>query len=233
MVVLPLIRNLLNIPVPDFQYVSITAIFAGYPKLNGEFLWKERLNTFDIHTQDLIAEQMAHFLHSLHHINWQPLYKEWVEPLDLKQVYQEEYENAKKRVFPLATIPVRKLIHTAFDNYLSNPLNFIYTPALLHADLSPDHILYDPLQQKLTGIIDFGDMMVGDPAIDIMYLFHFWGEGFLRSFLHYYPHNNTEILLSRIRFFRIAYQSDLLCHAIKHHSANEIKEYLDWFFEYK
>jgi aminoglycoside phosphotransferase (APT) family kinase protein len=41
-----------------------------------------------------------------------------------------------------------------------------FTPALVHADLAPEHLLADPVTTRLTGVIDFEDAQIGDPAID-------------------------------------------------------------------
>jgi aminoglycoside 2''-phosphotransferase len=50
------------------------------------------------------------------------------------------------------------------DLYVREPALHAYHPALLHGDLSPDHILDDATADRLTGIIDFGDACLGDPA---------------------------------------------------------------------
>ncbi|MFI9010087.1 aminoglycoside phosphotransferase family protein [Actinosynnema sp. NPDC053489] len=42
--------------------------------------------------------------------------------------------------------------------------------ALVHGDLGPEHVLTDG--DALTGVIDFGDAHVGDPAIDLAWALH-------------------------------------------------------------
>ncbi|KAM0745491.1 hypothetical protein ACQRIT_000875 [Beauveria bassiana] len=42
-----------------------------------------------------------------------------------------------------------------------------YTPVFLHADLKGEHIFVDPDTGRLTGVIDWSDACVGDPAVDI------------------------------------------------------------------
>ena len=43
-------------------------------------------------------------------------------------------------------------------------------PRLLHNDLCPDHILVDPDSGRLTGILDWTDAALGDPAFDFIVL---------------------------------------------------------------
>ncbi len=56
-------------------------------------------------------------------------------------------------------------------------------PVLLHGDLSPDHILWDPQAKRITGIIDFGDMQFGDPAWDFIYFWEDYNEAFLQDLI--------------------------------------------------
>ena len=41
-----------------------------------------------------------------------------------------------------------------------------FQPALIHRDLDDAHVLVDAEHGQITGVIDFGDVCVGDPALD-------------------------------------------------------------------
>ena len=41
---------------------------------------------------------------------------------------------------------------------------------VIHSDIMPEHIIVNPKTHTLSGIIDFGDIEIGDPAYD----FAFW-----------------------------------------------------------
>ena len=41
-----------------------------------------------------------------------------------------------------------------------------FSPVLTHGDLGPEHVLVQPQTHALSGVIDFGDVVVGDPALD-------------------------------------------------------------------
>ena len=58
----------------------------------------------------------------------------------------------------------REYVEQLYDEYLGDPGNFDYEPTVIHADLSPEHILYDPVTQAVAGVIDFGDIEIGDPT---------------------------------------------------------------------
>ena len=54
---------------------------------------------------------------------------------------------------------------------------------LLHGDLSPDHVLFDRSHQRQSGVIDFSDLTIGDPAWDLLYLYADYGVDFVRRLL--------------------------------------------------
>jgi aminoglycoside phosphotransferase (APT) family kinase protein len=58
---------------------------------------------------------------------------------------------------------------------------------VIHNDLGPDHVLVDPDTGRLTGIVDFSDLMVGDPRIDFVGLVGWGGYGFVREVIRGYP----------------------------------------------
>lgn len=49
-----------------------------------------------------------------------------------------------------------------------------------------EHILLDSTGREVTGIIDWCDIAIGDPAVDLTGLFHWCGELFPRSGLSNY-----------------------------------------------
>ncbi|UOY93334.1 aminoglycoside phosphotransferase family protein [Ectobacillus sp. JY-23] len=57
---------------------------------------------------------------------------------------------------------------------------------LIHGDLSYTHILY---QDTISGIIDFGDACIGDPAYEFYRLYEDYGEEFVRLVYLYYKTN--------------------------------------------
>lgn len=64
-----------------------------------------------------------------------------------------------------------------FDRYLAENASSAHPPALLHADVSLEHVLVDagPHERpQISGIIDWGDACIGDPARDFIYLYEDW-----------------------------------------------------------
>ena len=61
-------------------------------------------------------------------------------------------------------------------------------PRFIHQDLSPEHLIADPRSGRLTGIIDWTDAMLGDPARDFVALVASKGWEFAENVLRNYPH---------------------------------------------
>jgi aminoglycoside phosphotransferase (APT) family kinase protein len=82
---------------------------------------------------------------------------------------------------------------------------------LTHADLGAEHILEEG--GAITGIIDWGDAVVGDPALDFARLYRDFGPAFLGDVLAEYGKGNGDqgdVGLGRIAFFaRCAALEDL------------------------
>lgn len=58
--------------------------------------------------------------------------------------------------------------------------------ALVHNDFAAEHILVDPDAHLITGVIDWSDVAISDPVVDVAGLCHWGGEPFARAVLAAY-----------------------------------------------
>jgi aminoglycoside phosphotransferase (APT) family kinase protein len=56
----------------------------------------------------------------------------------------------------------------------------------IHNDIRADHLLADPRTGRLTGLIDFGDAMAGDPVLDFVWLVGIGGYEFIAAVIRHY-----------------------------------------------
>jgi aminoglycoside 2''-phosphotransferase len=80
-------------------------------------------------------------------------------------------------------------------------------------DVSPDHVLIDERTGDISGIIDWGDVAIGDPARDFIFLYEDWGDDFLRLALRAYARETAARLLPRIYLRYLADQLEWTLHA--------------------
>jgi aminoglycoside phosphotransferase (APT) family kinase protein len=76
------------------------------------------------------------------------------------------YERVIRRVFPLVSCEARTHVERGFEIYLNGPAHFEYEPSLAHQDLDMN-CLIDTQTGELSGLIDFGGMVVSNPALDL------------------------------------------------------------------
>jgi aminoglycoside 2''-phosphotransferase len=71
----------------------------------------------------------------------------------------------------------------------------------LHGDLCADHILFDPKKRVITGIIDWGDSTIGDPAFDFLGIIDDYDKNFAQQVLTNYLGPIDESFLIRAEFY--------------------------------
>ena len=59
----------------------------------------------------------------------------------------------------------------------------VASPRLIHYDLRPDHVLLSDEEGTISGVIDWGDLSIGDPAYDVAGLWMWGGESFVKQAL--------------------------------------------------
>jgi aminoglycoside 2''-phosphotransferase len=74
---------------------------------------------------------------------------------------------------------------------------------LLHGDVWPEHVLFSRAANRLSGVIDFGDVCIGDPDYDLAFLAHRLGPGFLAGLARHYPHADPARLAGKVRAFAL------------------------------
>lgn len=148
--VLPALAPVLPVDVPLFELVARNPLFVGYRLIRGR-----------PHV-DEDADGVRAFLEALHTQDASGLP---VERHDWVEAYREQCAEFERLVFPLIESDLQAEAKRLFGE-VETLVGF--TPSLVHADLGPEHLLVrDGL---LAGVIDWGDMRIGDPALDYAWL---------------------------------------------------------------
>ena len=74
-----------------------------------------------------------------------------------------------------------------------------YRPTLVHGDLAAEHVLLDA-DGSVSGVIDWSDAMIADPALDLAGFFHWGGAEMLAEALETYGASDAETI-TRARWF--------------------------------
>ncbi|HET6314275.1 MAG TPA: aminoglycoside phosphotransferase family protein, partial [Chloroflexia bacterium] len=88
--------------------------------------------------------------------------------------------------------------------------------SLVHGDLSQDHVLFDEATNRLSGVIDFTDVVVTTPLLDFVYLHHAYGTDFLTMLLSHYGVADAGATLARVRVLHQWYLAMRLLWVLEH-----------------
>lgn len=147
---LPALASALPVDVPSFEHISRDPLFVGYRLIRGDPLVDED------------ADGVHAFLEALH--TFDPLGLP-VERPDWVLSYRDQCGEFERLVFPLLDEDSRRGARKLFGE-VATLVGF--EPTLLHGDLGPAHLLV--CDGRLAGVIDWGDVRVGDPALDYAWL---------------------------------------------------------------
>ena len=205
---LPELQKRLDVRIPSPEFVgtdpSTGLTFSGYRWIKGVPLKLEVLLDLDSEIQTSLTEQIARFVTHLHSSPVDRAALLGLQANDFKSDYTGDLKPIRDLVLPRLEKDEREYVEQLYDEYLGDPGNFDYEPTVIHADLSPEHILYDPVTQAVAGVIDFGDIEIGDPDYELHWLYGSYGDGFLQTYLTFNPHSSPDRLIRKLRFFHRA-----------------------------
>ncbi len=166
--VLAIIAPRVDLAVPCFEHVGTwrDQPYAGYRRIPGRPLSGRPFTGCKL--ADEVAESIAAALYTLHTISPSqvsgacgviPTVEAW------RQRYHELRETVRARVAPLLDSRMREVVERGFGRFLDEDLATLEDVALVHYDLGCEHILIEEDGTAVTGLIDFEDVTIGDPAI--------------------------------------------------------------------
>lgn len=147
---LPAIADRLPASIPRFAVVSREPLYVTYPLIRG-----------DRYVNEDPAGVRA-FLDALHAV---PVDEAPAPRPDWLETYRELADGFRRVVLPLLD-PDERSRGEAMLAEVETLTGF--RPAVTHSDVVPNHLLVH--DGKLTGVIDWADARVGDPAIDYAWL---------------------------------------------------------------
>jgi aminoglycoside 2''-phosphotransferase len=200
---LPQIANLFELQIPQPAFASLDAApeqsFIAYPFLTDNALTVEKYEMLGDRERTRCAEQVAEFLNQMHAADLAIARSCGVLDDDAQLKYLDLINdltdiaggNLSAADFDFAEREINR-----YSGYLKKET---FAPALLHGDLSPDHVLFDGAE--VTAIIDFGDVMIGDPARDFLWIYEDYGLDFFRRAIAKYRAADKESLVDRVKMF--------------------------------
>jgi aminoglycoside phosphotransferase (APT) family kinase protein len=190
---LPELAAALPVAVPRFEHVAEGVRAVAYRKLAGA-----RVDT----ARTELGGELGRFLAALHAFPVERARELGVASHD--RGWHGRYEAFARgllgRVGPMLGDD-RARAEEMLAAFLDEPANFAFEPRLIHADLGPAHILVR--DGELTGIIDWSDAVIGDPALDFAWALNATAPAFAKAVLEAYGSNDPGLAERALFFHRL------------------------------
>ncbi|ARJ21107.1 aminoglycoside phosphotransferase family protein [Bacillus sp. ISL-8] len=210
-------HSLQEIEIPKYHLLykndcNTVPFCSYYPLIHGEPLTTELVTKLEKKELKAIITQLATFLAALHSI---PLKRTETLgfPIEKTLTYWKELQTKLNQYFTNNLTSLQKsALNRLFENFFTCITKSTFQNAIIHADFTHHHILFNNLHKNISGVIDFGDAQIGDPAFDFAGLYYDFGREFTTSVYEQYSaliSHRDPLLIHRITIF---YQYSPLLH---------------------
>lgn len=182
--ILPILKQYVSVTIPVPLFIGHPSTLFSWPFAGFSFVSGHGADSFGLSRQERVelAEPVAHFLKQLHAI---PLTV--TQTLDIgpdpigrlnfavqhSQALQLLEQVEQLHIFNQCTV-LRKILESLHNIKLEND------KVMVHGDLYVRHLILDQ-HKKFSGVIDWGEAHISNPAVDLAMLFSFFPkEGFSR-----------------------------------------------------
>ena len=159
------LKTSIKIPKIEYSHISEELSIMGYKQIKGNFLTPELYSNMTEEQKNRLKIDIAQILRQIHDLDYNEIE---THVIDNKQNVLEEYQLLRTTIYDSLNDIEKQYIEN-FMERLNNTTVFDGKKCLCHNDFSCNHLLVDE-ENKLTGIIDFGDSGIIDEYCDFIYL---------------------------------------------------------------
>ena len=203
--ILPRLARTSPLPIPVFQFFGEPSEewphrFVGYPKLSGHPAIHDDMSAGPrLH----LAPAIGQFLSWLHAFPVEEARAQGVPQQSLDTLIAEVRTDALDDLPVVAEVAPHAPIVSVLRRLLDAPAPSASPAVLVHNDLAAEHVLVDDEGRRVTGVIDWSDIAISEPAVDFAGIFHWGGDAFADAVLTSYEGHVDEGLLARARFMAV------------------------------
>jgi aminoglycoside 2''-phosphotransferase len=199
---LPMLAPALPVAIPAVEHVGRRGdelAFAAYRRLPGEPLTAERFASLEAGAQEQALARVVDLLRVLHGFPVPDAVRAGVQPEVLKGAYHAAQRALPRDVERVLGHADAARLADAFDRYERDCPVSERPAVVLHADIKPAHLLIDG--GRVSGLVDWGDVCLGDPDFDVAVIAMFFGHDMLVRLLEHLSDRDPAQILDKVRFF--------------------------------
>lgn len=182
-------------PIAVPEIVNVGKGYMVYRRLNGERFLPQEYQSFTQNNKNLVQRQLGEFLSALHTISLTSFQLKKF-PYGGEDFWLELWQPVAERLSPKVRADAKYYFEKAFAEIDFQQVKM----TIVHADLATNNILCDYSAQSLSGVIDFSDLCIADPAVDFAGFYRHFGLEFTKSILAYYRGDLGTQLEQRLDF---------------------------------
>jgi len=190
--ILNYLKSKVTLQIPDIEYYSEQYSVCGYKEIKGDKLTPCIYKKMSDDEKDKLVQDIALFLREMHSV---PLPD--IDGLELNVIddYKSDHDALREMIYDKIPDKSKEYLENLYRRIFADKRITEYVRVLCHNDLSCNHIIIQ--NNKVVGIIDFGDAAISDRDKDFVYLLEDSGEELGGEFglkvLEYYNHPNKDI----------------------------------------
>jgi len=190
----------INIPrLTPHQDPQFSLTYATYPFIQGVKFNKDIQVKFSPPQKNHLAHQLGQFITALHSFSVPKAKKIGLETIRANY-WPNRLKKIQATIFPLVSIKEQQWITNLFNDFFTVLDQVKVKFVVSHSDIAPEHIIVDPKTYRLAGLIDFGDISIGDPAYDFQFERAF-GSEFLQQVYTAYKLPKDKTFDTRRKFY--------------------------------
>lgn len=220
MEVLRRLRPLAAVAVPGYDIVDPQGRFAGYRIVDGVPLSTARFEAMDAPSRRAVLADLVAAVRALHGIDPNEIAPAPAWPrLWSAERFAERLESERLPLLADRLPRLRSSITSFLDRYRRLRSD---REVVVHGDLVWEHLLVDPRSNRLSGMIDFGDVALGDPAYDLMGLWAYGAAAVTRAASIYRTASPDPDLRARSHAHHVRYRLDRTFEAIAERPSTDV-----------
>ncbi|MFC1810557.1 aminoglycoside phosphotransferase family protein [Patescibacteria group bacterium] len=218
----------LTINIPNYTYIAKDKSFAGYKYMKGKefkpWIYKNKVKTKN---KRKIMNQFIKFYNEVHAINPDIFKKFEVKDFDPKKDLLKLYRNVKKLVYPKFNKKEIQITDEFFAKIKALDLKNVQN-VFVHGDIHYSNMIIKEDYSELSGIIDFTDRIISDPALEFAYLWDY-GPKFVKEVYKKYKGPKDPKFLYRSKLYKAWDAFGMMVESFKKKHRADFKEGYDTF----
>ena len=186
-------KSISPLSIPDHKYSGDN--FVGYPKINGILLNLDVFQSLSKESLARIAQQIGQFFSAVHSFSVDEAKRIGVTE-DWSGYHQQAINRFRGGIAPILSASARQKALACMKQMMEEK----FEPRVIHGDFAlEDHVFFDAEKQQLSGVIDFADVTINDPAHDFQNIVEYGGEVFFDTVMEHYQLKHDPTLLKRTK----------------------------------